>query len=188
MDRREIARSERAMNVPGLGQVTKDDETGWLLSEPVPVRMFGGTLCRIVLEGYDFDDRKEQYHAAIANFLAGTQSVLRAADEPLFRYYRDFEEWWRSNGTASTKSTEDLWRHVQLGNQPMVTRNRYGDNEVYVSVQCECDWEPEHGLQLVLKNGLHVTKLGGFDGHLTNADAYGDDRLKDVVYARAADL
>jgi hypothetical protein len=30
------------MEVPGLGEVTKDDQLGWYYSKPIPVSMFGG--------------------------------------------------------------------------------------------------------------------------------------------------
>lgn len=39
---------------------------------------------------------------------------------------------------------------------------------------------PKEGL--VLKNGLKVNKLGGYDGHLTNSDAFADDSLENTIY------
>lgn len=38
---------------------------------------------------------------------------------------------------------EDVLAHVQLGDEPMVMRDPYGDQYVYVSVESGCDWEPE---------------------------------------------
>ncbi len=169
------------MQVPGLGDVTKDARFGWYYSQPIAVPMFGGKLCRIVLEGYD-DERKEEFHAADANFLSGTPAVLREADEPLFRYYKDFEEWWLQDDKPAIKSTDEVWQHVQLGSEPMVSRRSYGDKGIYISVECGCDWEQEHGLQLVFKNGLRINKLGGYDGHLTNSDAFANDSLEEVIY------
>ena len=49
-------------------------------------------------------------------------------------------------------------------------------------IECGCDWEPEHGLELVLEDGARVTKVGPYDGHLTNAAAYADPTLESVVY------
>lgn len=170
------------MEIPGLGEVTKDERFGWYYSKPMPVLMFGGQQCRIVLEGYDEDERKDEFHVAITNFLSGTPAVLREADEPLFRYYKDCEEWWLEEGHPPIMTADELWQHVQLGSEPMVTRRPYGNKGVYVSVECNCDWEEEHGLQLVLENGLRINKLGGYDGHLTNSDAFGDDSLEDVIY------
>jgi hypothetical protein len=40
------------------------------------------------------------------------------------------------------------------------------------------------GLQLVIRDGLAVTKVGAFDGHRTNADAFADPSLVGVVYRR----
>jgi hypothetical protein len=170
------------VEVPGLGEVTKDDRFGWYYSKPISVAMFGGKQCRMVLEGYDEDECKHEFHAAIANFLSGSPAVLRAADDALFRYYKDFEECWKEDGKPPIKSAEELWHHVRLGSEPMVTRRAYGNKGVYISVECGCGWEKEHGLQLVLKNGLKVNKLGGYNGHLTNSDAFGDKSLEDVIY------
>jgi len=64
----------------------------------------------------------------------------------------------------------------------MVSRRAYGDKGIYVSLECNCNWEPEHGLQLVFKNGSTIKKVGPYDGHLANSDAYADDRLENVVY------
>jgi len=36
----------------------------------------------------------------------------------------------------------------------LITRRAYGDKGIYVSLECGCDWEHEHGLQIVFKNGL----------------------------------
>ena len=75
-----------------------------------------------------------------------------------------------------------VWQHVRFGSEPMVSRRQYGDKGIYISVECGCDWEEEHGLQLVLKNGLKVNKLGEYDGHLTNSDAFDDGSLEHVIY------
>jgi Domain of unknown function (DUF6985) len=75
-----------------------------------------------------------------------------------------------------------IWEHVQVGDEPMVTRSAYGDQRVYISFECSRDWEPEHGLQIVFKEGRIVNKVGPYDGHLTNAAAFADDKLENVVY------
>lgn len=62
------------------------------------------------------------------------------------------------------------------------SRRAYGDKGIYVSLECSCDWEPEHGLQIVFKDGKRVNKISSYDGHLTNSDAYADDDLEDVIF------
>jgi hypothetical protein len=41
------------------------------------------------------------------------------------------------------------------------------DGRVYLSVECECSWEIEHGLQLVFRDGRAISRIGPYDGHLT---------------------
>ena len=94
------------------------------------------------------------------------------------------EDGWKSYGDnfKPIKSPGGVWAHVRLGSEPTVSRRSYGDKGIYISLECGCDWEKEHGMQIVFKNGLKVNKVGPFDGHLTNADAYDDDSLENVVY------
>jgi hypothetical protein len=171
------------MEIPGLGTCTKDKEFGWYYSEPLPIAVLGGISCRIAIEAYDEDDKQEDFHAAIRNFLSLDESVLKATEPYLFRYYQsiirlldpeDYEY-------LEIQSAPDVWKHVQLGNEPTFKRRPYGDKRIYVSLECECGWEPAHGLQIVFKEGLKVNKIGGYDGHVTNSDAYDDDSLEDVI-------
>lgn len=172
------------MEIPELGPVTKDEDLEWYCSEPIPVPVLGGQMCSFVVEGYDDDDDKEAFHEAIRNFLSIDDSVLKAAEEHIYRYYEDCNKFWEPDDEEylSLESPKEVWPHVRLGTEPMVSRRPYGDKGVYISLGCGCDWEVEHGLMIVFKNGLRVNKIGGYDGHLTNSDAYGDKRLEDVIY------
>ena len=79
-------------------------------------------------------------------------------------------------------SPKDVWKHIQFGDEAMVIRRPYHDKGIYISLECNCDWEEEHGLQIVFKNGLKVNKIGPYDGHCTNVDAYANKSLEDVIY------
>lgn len=175
------------MNVPGLGEMTKDDRFGELYSRELPIAALGGQLCRIVLSGYDEDGQKQDFHEAIANFLAAPESVLKAATPHIVQYCQDMNSLWSPDDPEYVKieTPADVWKHVQLGRRPVISRRGRGDKEVYVSVECECDWEPEHGLQIVFKHGVTVSKVGPYDGHLTNSDAFADQRLERAIYKHA---
>jgi hypothetical protein len=150
----------------------------------MPVPVLGGKACWIVVSGYDDDPRKDEFHTAIANFLRIPPSVLKEAESYVFRYYQNCNSNWEpdDNEYVSIESPSDVWSHIQLGSEPNVRRRAYGDKGIYVSLECNCDWEPEHGLQIVFKNGLRVNKVGSYDGHVTNSDAYANDALEDVIY------
>jgi len=141
-----------------------------------------GRECQFILHDYIEDSGRTEFDAAIGNFLGLTRSVLEDVNEPLFLYYKDNESYWVEQGKAPLHATAELWQHVTLGHQPTIGRRDHGDRAVYISIECECAWEEEHGLQLVFKNGLRINKLGSYDGHMTNSDAYGDPRLENVIY------
>jgi hypothetical protein len=170
------------MEIPGLGVMTRDDRMEWYYSPPIPVPVLGGKSCRIVVDENQYlaDPKKEEFHAAIANFLSIGPSVLKDVESEVFRYYKDCES--EASTGLAISSPSGVWSHVQLGSEPMVDRRGYGDRGIYISLECNCDWEPEHGLQIVFRNGLRVNKVGPFDGHLTNSDAFADDRLEHVIY------
>ena len=174
------------MFIPGLGTVTVDPEFGWYRSEPVAVPVLGGGAYRIVVEGYHGDPAPQDFHAAIQSFVTLDRSAVTAAAPHIFAYYRDItddvvaagdDDWY-----VEIAGPDEVLDHVRFGTGPVVSRDDHGDRRVYVSLECECDWEPEHGLQIVLRDGRTVTKVGPYDGHLTNANAYDDDSLIGVVY------
>jgi hypothetical protein len=172
--------------IPGLGTVVEDADLGWHRSAPIPVAVLGGTACRFVLDGYDDDPAPDEIHAAIRTFLALDRSALDAAAPSVYAYYRDVMDSVLADGddewNVKIEGPHQVFDHVRLGSEPMVSRDTHGDQHVYVSVECECDWEPEHGLQIVFRDGASVTKVGPYDGHLTNSAAYDDGQPDDAVY------
>ncbi len=176
----------RAVEMPGLGKLTPSQEFGWYVSVPVAASGLGGAVGRVIVpDGYAVDPDKDEIHRAVAALLTGDDSGIRAASIDLYRYYVDSVRLARESGLDAElpeiASVEDVWDHVSLGSEFHVDRDP-ADGHVYVSIEGECDWEPEHGLQLVLKDGRTVTKVGPFDGHLTNASAHARSDLEGVVY------
>lgn len=175
------------IDLPGIGRMTYDSELDWYSSEELAVKVLGGQLCSMLVVGYDEDENKQEFHTAISNFLTIDPSVLWKAEGHVFQYYRDCGEYWDPDygEYPAIDTPHDVWKHVHLGREALVMRRAYGDRGIYVSLECNCDWEEEHGLQIVFKNGLRVNKVGEYDGHCTNADAYDDESLEDVIYKPA---
>ena len=172
------------MNIPGLGPVSEPGEYGDRSSGPIRVPVLGGQVCRIVVARYDDDANKEDFHRAIQNFLALQPSVLQAAAPHIFRYYQDCATQWMAEEEdfPRIERADEIWAHIKLGKEPVVDRRPRGDKGVYISLSCWCAWEREHGLNIVFKNGLVVTKVGEYDGHLTNMDAFSKEGLEGVIY------
>jgi hypothetical protein len=72
---------------------------------------------------------------------------------------------------ANLTNPNDIWRFVNPSGI-YVTRRHRRDMNIYISVSCSCNWEEEHGLQLVFRQGKKMTRISGHDGHVTEADAY----------------
>lgn len=67
------------------------------------------------------------------------------------------------------KDPNHIWNFIQPADI-YVSRRAYQEQDIYVQVACECDWEQEHGLQLVFRQGKKLTRISDNDGHLTEAE------------------
>lgn len=174
------------MDIPGLGHVQRDSRfSEWLRSGPVLIPLLRGIEATIVLSGYEEDDHRADFELAITNLLTCPFEVFRQAEPHIFKYYEEMNSACWEPGDPEflvIESPDRIWDHVQIGTEPMVSRRAYGDKAVYVSFECGCDWEPEHGLQIVLRNGNTLVKVGPYDGHLTHSDAFADSSLENVIY------
>jgi hypothetical protein len=155
-----------------------------LPSEHIIVPFLRGHVCTFVFEAPPDDP---EVRAALAALLDTKSTLLAEAEAWVVAYCKDVlahypDDW--EKPTVRLEQPGDVWSHVQFGSEFVVSRRTDGDDEdgIYFSLECNCDWEPEHGLQLVIRDGRTVTKVGSFDGHLTNADAYADPSLVGVVY------
>jgi hypothetical protein len=175
---------------PSLGVLTYDPGEGAYVSEVRPLAVLGGHPCRFIIECFP-DPRPDEVHAAIRNMIEAGPSVLTAAEEFVVQYCTEMLELeLEANDPDQPRSMpklakpEDVWKHVQFGDEIYVSRRSDGDPEdgIYLSLECNCDWEVEHGLQLVFREGRAVTKVGSFDGHVTNTDACSDAGVRGVIY------
>ncbi len=128
---------------------------------------------------------------AVQAFLDAGPEILDDATPYLWAYYRstfedfpveDREAW----GIPTLSDGADIWEQVDL--QATADWGIGGKEELmpdpsYLSFEGEVSWEPEHGLQLVLAEGIRVCKVGPYDGHMTNAHAYGDLSKLGIIYS-----
>lgn len=165
------------MLFPGLGSLTADED-GFLRSSPTTVPVLGQAAC-IVLEDYEDDPAPDDFHRAVAAFLVADSSTLDAAAPAVFAYYEDTRDCLHDDEEiVSVASPTEIWRHVTFPDEVLVMRDD-DDGPVYVSLECECAWEVEHGLQLVFRDG-RITRVGMYDGHMKNDDDLLYDGMRKV--------
>tara|TARA_R110000764_G_scaffold109468_1_gene195631 strand:+ start:1249 stop:2184 length:936 start_codon:yes stop_codon:yes gene_type:complete len=78
------------------------------------------------------------------------------------------------------KDQSEIWNFI-YPQDIYVTKRHRRDEDIYINLTCECEWEQEHGLQLVFRQGKKLTRISDQDGHVTEADAFdkpdGEDTL-----------
>ena len=163
------------------GNFTYDSDDDAHRSRQLTLPMLGRDVT-FVLVGFLDDPAPSEFRDVVRNLLSRTRDTLLAVSPDLQEYCTDINQFLDSEDELHVENPDDLWNHVSFGGEVYIERRHYGDRKLYATIECGCDWEEEHGLQLVLREGLAVTKLGPYDGHLSNADAYADSSLEHTVY------
>jgi hypothetical protein len=125
----------------------------------------------VTIAGYNPQDPHDAWilpaaDKAIAAFVGlGTAARMKASSKVLRNCHDYLEmvetgEW--SQGMENIKDAKQIWLFVK----PRTIHVQTHKKRVYVSVLCECDWEEEHGLQLVYRNGRTLTRVSEQDGHV----------------------
>ncbi|MCX6119887.1 MAG: hypothetical protein NT027_20320 [Proteobacteria bacterium] len=169
------------VDIPGVGTVTADRNTGDFVSEPLAV--LGMQKSKIRFEKMDPLVNLTEYAKVALNFLNSASSTLKMCVPFIYNYYRDVLESSDDDEKVKIRDPDTVFQYVQFNEISILRRKQ--DGLLYVLICCDCDWEMEHGLQIVLKGGKDVTMVGRYSGHLSNADAYGDKKLENIVYRKS---
>lgn len=160
------------MNIPQLGPLHPDSSIPeWLVSKPVSIPYFDHEDLTFTLEDLTEDDLPD-VQKAVAAFLALGPEARLAASPYVFQNYREMvdavgEDCFECDITKP----EDVWAHV-YPSEIHVSRRYRCDRLIYLKITASCDWEPEHALQLVYRQGSELSRVSAQDGHLTRTDAY----------------
>ncbi|MEZ4375938.1 MAG: hypothetical protein R3B07_34350 [Polyangiaceae bacterium] len=126
---------------------------------------------------------------AVANFKLAGPELLDEATEPLFAYYRTIHDCFSAEERAEydfpkIARPEDVWDHVEFNHPPHLDTGdgEYSPARSYIDFEGGVSWEIEHGLELVIEEGVRVCRVGPYDGHLTNAHAFAALSLLGVIY------
>lgn len=169
------------MEIPPLGKLERHDRfADWLESSEVEVPYFDGARLGFVLEAFEADPAPDDFVSAIASFLRLTVDDRALATPYVFQNYLDFMEIAGEDDDVVIASADGVWSHVHP-TRVHVSRRTKGDRRVYVQVSADCEWEDEHGLQLVFRDGSTLSRVSPRDGHLTHAEAYGLPESEDRI-------
>ena len=169
------------MNIAALGILRPHDKIPeWLVSELLPVPYFDNRKLGFTLDGLEPSDEAEVEKAVVA-FLALGPIDRASAAQYVFARYRHIAELVDNDDLACRiESADDVWGHVQPS-EIFVSKRSRREQAIYVQITAECDWEPEHGLQLVYRRGNELSRVSEQDGHLTHTDAYNLPEIEDRI-------
>jgi len=162
----------------------------WWESDLIKIPFLDNKQMKIIYADYVSEEDNfflEEADLAISRFLEkGNQERLSITDL-VYKSYRDlvdeveFSE--RSRQLWEIQGEDQIWNYV-YPTEIFVTRRPYNEQDMYVQILCECEWEQEHGLQIVLRQGKQVTRISNQDGHLTEADAFDKPDEEDELLCR----
>jgi len=77
-----------------------------------------------------------------------------------------------------------IWRLVR----PYTLTLQMHGGVAWMILECDCDWNAEDGLQLVLQHGTRWARVSAYDGCFTDGEARGDSRLDSWLVDPSASL
>jgi len=148
---------------------SEDDKFYWESCEVIIPAIFN-TKWSFIFEDFDPSTQSEKYQDAINNFMKMSNTDFKKAGPYLFQYYEDTIQKWNPKPKEYEKfySANDVWSHVDFSSGYYITASTDVDDEVYLSLSSNCDWNEEHGLQIVYYRGNELVRVGSFTGHFRN--------------------
>jgi hypothetical protein len=163
------------ITIPSLGPLSvSEDIEEWLISEPIAVPYFDGLGMTFTLDGFTEESEDEEeieidpevekaIEKAVRAFLSLGAKDREAAGESVFQYFRKIvDALGEDQVDVEIASAEEVWEYVEPI-EIFVTPGYDDDNAICIVIMAECDWDPEHGLQLVYRNGNEFVGVGEQD-------------------------
>lgn len=171
IERPKPRKKPRAFQSKILGKVQPDDDGDLWYAEPLSLAFFDGRALPVMLREIDGTEKKA-IDIALQNLLAMTPEDRLAGSAAVLKNCHDYLEAIGAQlpedlAMAAITDATEIWRHVSNEAIEIVRDGSAGEPSIYVAFTCECAWEPEHGLQLVYRNGNELTRVSAQDGWVT---------------------
>ncbi|MET4073148.1 hypothetical protein [Hymenobacter sp. UYCo722] len=157
----------------------------WVTREPVAVPYFDNALVTVTFDGVaeELPDCLREADAALRNFLQLSPADRLAATAVVLANYQEMLDA-ADIEPLDLPEPSAIWQHVQPRNLVVTEETEGAERDFYIQIEGECDWEEEHGIALVFRQGRMLTRLSQYDGHLTEAHAYGRADIADPLMAQ----
>jgi hypothetical protein len=127
---------------------------------------------------------------ALKNFLQLSNEQRLKDGRHLLAYCREMaeaigDEVYEEMG-GEEPSVDQIWDFVEICHIffGKLEKGKYAERDtVFLQLEGNVEWEPEHGLQMSWADGCKLVKVGSFDGHPTNGHAYADPTRDQYIYS-----
>ena len=145
------------------GHLTQDDNfEEWWNSHLIEIPYFQNKELKIIFTDAQNESYFKLADIALENFMQLSQTDQQKHSFQIIENYKQnliFDY----TPKLELSSETDIWNFV-YPTEIYVEQNENG--ELFVLVSCGCEWEAEHGLQLVFKNGQNLSRVSYHDGGL----------------------
>lgn len=151
----ETAHAPRIESIKGLGRLEHDPEFERSQSQPAKVNVLDGKLLPFILEDeWNQVSLLEPIESAVANFLSLDLEHREQLTELVYKNYEEI----RKIATVAALPIRDksgIWKYVYPDD--IYIKQGFDDPEIHIVVCGYCEWEKEHGLQMVFKKGIEMS-------------------------------
>lgn len=149
-----------------IGKLVRDNHfPDWWKSEKIAIPFFD--MEQLPITFIDLEPEQDKTFIENADLVLTNFFTLRQKDRESISHLIYKSE--KLEATLHLQNENEIWNHI-YPSQIYISR-RPEDQQIYVQVGCGCDWNEEHGLQLVFKQGHELSRISEIDGHLTDEDA-----------------
>ena len=128
-------------------------------SEPYPIPYFENNKLKVGFIEAEHQPYLDGADNVLENFLKRDLVERKKDSQLVFNYYNTALKYGYTK-SLGIKKIDEVWNFVRPS-EIIVECDESGT--FYLNVSCECEWEEEHGLQLIFKDGLTLVRAGGHE-------------------------
>lgn len=150
------------MNSKIVGPLGSTDfDPDFFESKPSPIPYFDNKELKVGFVEAKHQPYMDSADKTLANFI-GLNSADKTEHSGIVHHYYSETLKYGYAKPLDLNTINDIWNFV-TPTEIIIHWDEEG--QFYLCVSCDCEWEEEHGLLLVFKNGQTLTRASGHDGH-----------------------
>ena len=162
-----------------IGSLKNTDFDDWWVSEPQKIDFLEQEKITFTITDYnpnEDDKLMAEADQTIRNFLSKTLKDRNSISIYVYQNCMDFldaigyDE--ADKHLWDIKDHQEIWNYVRP-REIYVSREPYEDKAVYLRLTFNCDWEQEHGMQLVFNSNGKLVRVSEDDGHILGWQGHG---------------